>query len=192
MANYHNISLLPFALKLLEIITVQSPFPFLLVILFNYPIRFVHHQSPNHCFQGYMTKFNAKFTVSIIIHYQQHLTQWLLQYIFFTWVHNTSSSFPCHVDQITLSQYFVPIFPHFPNQLKFRWSVLGPFPCYICTSSLGLVQCFAFNYHSCANDSQIYISSEDLSPELQTNLSNFLFNSSTLISNRGFKLIVQT
>lgn len=90
---------------------------------------------------------------------------------------------------LTLSQCFVLIFPPFPNQLTFPWSILRSFLFLHSQSSLGdLIQYFAFNYHPYGNDSEIYISSENLSPELQTKLPNFLLNSSTLMSNICFNM----
>lgn len=72
---------------------------------------------------------------------------------------------------------------HFPGQSFVR------FFSYIHSLSLGdLIQYFAFNYHPYGNDSEIYISSENLSPELQTKLPNFLLNSSTLMSNICFNM----
>lgn len=117
MTSYHNISLLPFAGNLLEMITIQGLFPLLLsIILTIVQSDLCSTTPPNQSFQGYMAKSNAKFPVSIILHYQQCLTQWLLFNIF-SWL-GTSYLFWFsfyHMDWITLSQYFLLAFPHFPS-----------------------------------------------------------------------------
>lgn len=75
-----------------------------------------------------------------------------------------------------------------PWTLVGRWQDLIVGPLLFNSHFLDVLQSHGFKYHLCTNDSQISISSSDLSSKLQNHISNFLLSISKWMSNRLLKL----